>query len=217
MNIAILCSDENHPVMPYLQSWIAKQNVEHSVSLCFRKADLSAADVLFLVSCQELIGPDVRQLFRSVLVLHASALPAGRGWSPHIWQILAGSNQLTVTLLEANDPVDSGAIWATKDFALQGHELYDEINATLFQAELELMDWAVSNFHQVVPRDQLSEGASYWARRRPEDSQLDPQRSIADQFDQLRVADPERYPAFFDLRGCRYRVRLEKEKENKDE
>ena len=46
------------------------------------------------------------------------------------------------------------------------------------------------------------------ARRR--DSRLDPSRSIAEQFDLLRVADPQRFPAFFDLRGHRYLVRLKK-------
>ena len=35
-------------------------------------------------------------------------------------------------------------------------------------------------------------------------------RSIAEQFDLLRVADPQRFPAFFDLRGHRYLVRIEK-------
>lgn len=215
MKIAILCSDENHPVMPHLKDWMARQKIAHAVSFYLRKADLLPADLLFLVSCQELVGPEVRRQFRSVLVLHASALPTGRGWSPHIWQVLAGSSRLTVTLLEADDSVDSGAIWATREFSLQGHELYDEINAALFQAELGLMDWAVLNFDAVVPKIQPAIGLSHFPRRSPEDSQLDPQRSIADQFDQLRVADPDRYPAFFDLRGCRYRVRLEKE--HKDE
>ena len=215
MKIAILCSDENHPVIPHLQEWMARQKSDHEVCSYSRKADLLPADLLFLISCQEMIGPELRRQYRSVLALHASALPAGRGWSPHIWQVIEGSNRLTVTLLEADDPVDSGAIWATREFVLQGHELYDEINAALFQTELDLMDWAVANFDGFVPTPQSDAGISHYPRRRPEDSQLDPQRSIADQFDQLRVADPDRYPAFFDLRGCRYRVMLEKE--NKDD
>ena len=45
---------------------------------------------------------------------------------------------------------------------------------------------------------------------RRQDSRLDPHRPIADQFDLLRVADPDRFPAFFDLRGHRYLVRIEK-------
>lgn len=214
MKIEILCTDTTHPVVPYLQKWMFSQGSVNSVALRARKVDLQAADLLFLVSCHDLIGLEIRQQYRFVLVLHASALPQGRGWSPHIWQILAGGNQIAVSLIEAQDPVDSGAIWATRDVTLQGHELYDEINEALFRTELELMDWAVDNFYMVRPRPQGSEGASYHPRRRPEDSRLNPDLSIAEQFDLMRIADPERYPAFFDLRGCRYRVILQKE--NKD-
>ena len=211
MKIEILCTDEKHPVVPYLQKWMLSQSSANSVALRMRKSDLQAAELLFLVSCHELVGSDIRKQYRSVLVLHASALPKGRGWSPHIWQILSGSNHITVSLIEADDPVDSGAIWATHDFMLQGHELYNEINDALFHTELELMDWAVSNFYKVVPQPQSSAAATYHPRRRPKDSRLNPDASIAEQFDQIRIADPERYPAFFDLRGCRYRVIVQKE------
>ena len=214
MKIEILCTDATHPVVPHLQKWMLSQGSANSVALRTRKADLQVADLLFLVSCHELIGLEIRQQYRFVLVLHASALPQGRGWSPYIWQILAGGNQITVSLIEAQDPVDSGAIWASRNLTLQGHELYDEINEALFRTELELMDWAVDNFYRVTPKPQSSEGASHHPRRRPEDSRLNPDLSIAEQFDLMRIADPERYPAFFDLRGCRYRVILQKE--NKD-
>ena len=53
-------------------------------------------------------------------------------------------SNITVTLLNADDPVDSGDIWQQRGFELQGHELYDEINAKLFDAEFELLDWALS-------------------------------------------------------------------------
>jgi len=59
-----------------------------------------------------------------------------------------------------------------------------------------------------VPQDERP--PSYYRRRTPDDSRLDPSRSIAEQFDLLRVADPQRFPAFFDLRGHRYVVRIEK-------
>jgi methionyl-tRNA formyltransferase len=214
VKIAILCTDEKHSVLPLLRDWQAKHAVNHEVSLYSSKADLRSADLLFLISCHELVDLELRQKFGYVLVIHASALPAGRGWSPHIWQILEGSNRIAVTLLEADDPVDSGAIWATRHVTLQGHELWNEINMKLFGAEISLMDWAVENSCTVVPTPQSEQGASYYPRRGPRDSQLNPERSIADQFDQLRVADPYRYPAFFDWRGCRYLVRIEKEHKN---
>ena len=65
-------------------------------------------DILFLVSCSEIVKKDIRMKFRHTLVLHASSLPKGRGWSPHIWEILNGADQIVISLLEAEDKIDSG-------------------------------------------------------------------------------------------------------------
>ena len=214
MKIAILCSDIKHPILPLLEDWVGQHISKHEVRLVQRKADLGGGDILFLISCQEIVGEDVRDLYRSTLVIHASDLPQGRGWSPHIWQILEGSNRITVTLLEAEDAVDSGAIWKQVMLSLEGHETYEEINEILFQAELELMDFAVGYFDQVVPRQQDQREPTWYKKRTPEDSELDPNRTIAEQFDLIRVADSKRFPAFFDFRGHRYTLSISKVKRN---
>ena len=43
-------------------------------------------------------------------MIHASDLPKGRGWSPHIWGLINEAQQITISLLEAVDKVDSGDI-----------------------------------------------------------------------------------------------------------
>ena len=172
--------------------------------------ELLGGDILFLISCHEIVGKDVRDLYKSTLVIHASDLPQGRGWSPHVWQIVEGKNQIPVTLLEAEDQVDSGAIWKQLLLSFEGHETCEEINQALFLAELELMDFAVSNLDKIVPRQQDQREPTYYRKRTPEDSKLDPDRSIAEQFDLIRVADVNRFPAFFDFRGHRYTLRITK-------
>ncbi|WP_247779938.1 formyltransferase family protein [Bradyrhizobium sp. 170] len=182
----------------------------HSVELVRQKGELTGGDVLFLISCHEIISPGDRQKYGATLVIHASDLPEGRGWSPHIWQILEGKNRIVVSLIEAQDPVDTGAIWAQRHLVLEGHELCEEINEALFAIELELMDHALKVIGSGQATAQDDRPPSYYRRRTPEDSRLDPARSIVEQFDLLRVADPQRFPAFFDLRGHRYFVRIEK-------
>jgi methionyl-tRNA formyltransferase len=152
----------------------------------------------------------VRGRYRGTIVLHASALPKGRGWSPLVWQILEGVRAITVCAAAAEDRVDTGAIWAQCSFDVEAHELADEIHAKLFAAELALMDDVVARFGSGEPRPQSAEGATYYRRRSPEDSRIDPLRPIAEQFDLLRICDPERYPAFFQLHGHRYRIRVDK-------
>lgn len=73
------------------------------------------------------------------------------------------------------------------------------------------MSFAVSVFDSIAPEPQDSSVVpSYYPRRSPEDSELDSQKSIAEQFDLLRVCDPQRFPAFFKLHGHTYRVTVEK-------
>ena len=210
MKIAILCSDITHPIYPLLQIWAEKHEVLNKIQLVRLKGELLGGDILFLISCHEIIGKDVRDLYKATLLIHASDLPKGRGWSPYIWQIVEGSNQIPVTLIEAGDQVDSGAIWQQLLLVFEGHETCEEINQALFRSEIELMDFAVSNFDKVIPRLQDQREPTYYRKRTPEDSKLDPYRSIAEQFDLIRVADLKRFPAYFDFRGHRYTLSITK-------
>ena len=166
----------------------------------------NGGDLLFLISCLEIVPASVRSRYRAALVIHASDLPSGRGWSPLVWQILEGRNEVAVTLLEAAEPVDSGAIWQKRWLRFDGTELYDELNAALFEVELALMDYAIENMGRVQPMPQNEAEVSWYPRRYQEDSRLDPQRSLAEQFDLLRVSDAERYPAYFEYRGASYEI-----------
>jgi methionyl-tRNA formyltransferase len=219
MKIAVICTEPTHPVMPWLRRWQSEhQAFGHAVSLLGDRAQAEEGDILFLVSCGQIIGADIRARFRAVLVLHASDLPSGRGWSPHIWSILGGANTITVCLLEASEKVDRGAIWARKKFMLEGHELLPEINAKLFQVELDLMSEAVRDFGRITPQEQSAGlGEPMLRKRTPEDSRIDPHRTIAEQFELLRVVDSDRYPAFMELRGHRYLIKLEKVEEQNHE
>jgi methionyl-tRNA formyltransferase len=212
MKISVLCSDRKHPIQGKLRSWVEARSAAHQVQLVEKSSDLSGGVILFLISCHEMIRPAVRESYCKTLVIHASDLPQGRGWSPHIWSVLEGKSELTVSLLEAQEPVDSGPVWTKEKVPLEGHELYDEINEKLFNCELRLMDFAVEQFDKVVPQQQDNAAATTYRRRKPEDSRVDLNSSLAEQFNLLRVADPERYPAFFEFQGHRYEIQLRKAK-----
>jgi methionyl-tRNA formyltransferase len=213
MKISILCTDPNHPVITNLNNWMDEISAKgHNPTLVYDKSELAGGDILFLVSCSQMIRETDRTKYKAALVLHASDLPKGRGWSPHIWNILEGINQITVTLLDARDQVDSGAIWLKTTFPLEGHELLPEINEKLFAAELWLMTQAIEKFGSIIPIPQQGDPRPYLIKRTPADSELDPQKTIAEQFDLLRTVDSKRYPAFFDYRGKRYLIKIEKAK-----
>ena len=190
---------------------MAAREGTHEVTLVHDKSDLPGGDILFLISCSEIVSAAERSAYRAALVLHASDLPHGRGWSPHIWQIIGGADEITISLLEAEDKVDSGRIWKKLRFPVPKDALWNEINARLFDAEIELIDFAVREFGKIQPTAQDPEvEPTYHPRRTPADSRVDPSQSIARQFDKIRVCDPNRFPAFFELHGKKYKLILEK-------
>jgi len=213
MEISILCTDRFHPVVQRLNEWVKKmREKQHNVSLIFDRSDLSGGDILFLVSCIQMIGDSEREKFKSILVLHASDLPKRRGWSPHIWSILDGENEITVSLLEASEPIDSGLIWLKTSFLLEGHELLDEINNKLFDAEIFLMTQVLDRADDINPSKQVGDPGSYMRKRTPADSEIDPRLSIVEQFNLLRAIDSDRYPAFFYHLGHKFQIKIEKVK-----
>ena len=83
----------------------------------------------------------------------------------------------------------------------------EEWRALQAQATLELCLAWFDRHREVVAAAQPQHGEhSYYSRRRPADSELDPQRSLAEQFQLLRVVDNIRYPAIFHWRGRRYEL-----------
>ena len=211
MRISLLCSDEQHPVNEYLQRWMEKHASNHKIELVNKKENLSGGDILFLISCSEIIAAYERKRYRACLVMHASDLPLGRGWSPLVWQIIEGVGEITLTLLEAEDRVDSGRIWKKLSISIPSYALWNEINAILFRAEIELIEFAIENFETVTPQVQDDcIQASYYSRRTPSDSEINPYQSIASQFNKIRVCDPNRFPAFFELYGKKFKLILER-------
>ena len=208
-SVSILCTDPRHPVNDWLTRWAERESGRARIEVQRDAAELSGGDFLFLVSCHQIIRKPVRDRYRHTLVLHASDLPRGRGMSPHIWQVLEGRDRIMLTLLNAEDALDSGDIWHQQEIVLDGTELHDEINSKLFDAEVALMTWALDHCDTATACRQSGEG-SFYRRRNPDDSRIDPASSIEQAFDLLRVADPQRYPAFFELRGQKYFIRLDK-------
>lgn len=214
MKVSVICSNSEHPVNAYLLQWVERHRQAHEIELVRKKAELTGGDILLLVSCSEIVMAKDRDRYGVSLVLHASDLPRGRGWSPHIWELAAGATAMTLTLLEAGDKVDSGRIWKKICIPVPPTALWNEINHLLFQAEVQLMDFALESHGAIEPREQSAEvEPTYFRMRTPQDSRIDPHQSIAEQFNLIRVCDPVRFPAFFEYCGQRYALTLEKANE----
>ena len=183
---------------------------EHAVRWVHHPTDLAPGDVCLLLSCGRLLSPEQLALHRHNLVVHESALPQGQGWSPMTWQILEGASEIPITLFEATAELDAGPIYLQRTIDLQGTELVEEWRALQAEATIALcLEWLDRNAEVIAHARPQQGEASHYRRRRPADSELDPQRSLAEQCNLLRVVDNQRYPAFVELRGRRYALQIQ--------
>jgi methionyl-tRNA formyltransferase len=195
--------------IPMAKSLVAElQQGGDDARFCPSHDAITPGDVAFYLGCVRLTPANVLARNRNNLVVHASDLPQGKGFSPIKWQVLEGKRLIPITLFEAVEALDAGPIYHQSTLALQGHELLGEIQAQLAERSKELCLWFMSQPSPPIGRPQTGEASSY-PRRNLESQRLDPTQSIASQFDALRVADNERFPAFFDHRGHRYRLHIE--------
>jgi len=212
MNISILITSKEHPVNTYVNKW-AETNKSHQISIVHSKEDLASGDILFLISCSDIVSKLERDKFKKTLIIHASDLPNGRGWSPHIWEIINGATDITLSLLEAENKVDTGDIWKKISVSIPKTALFDEINELIFDSELALMDFAIENYNTIEPKKQSNIDSAYWPKRSPKDSLIDINKTLAAQFDLIRVCDSKRFPAYFYKEGVKFNIVIEKSNE----
>lgn len=193
--------------LPALQA--AFEAAGHHIRRVHEPAEIEPGDVAFFLSLGRLVPVAVLRRNAHNLVVHESALPHGRGWSPLTWQVLEGKNEIPVSLLEAVEAVDAGEIYAQEHLRLRGDEMVAELRSAQAGATIRLCRDFIARYPFVLAegRAQSGKGTNY-PRRRPADSRLDPDKTLREQFNLLRVCDPDRYPAFFDLAGRRYEIRL---------
>lgn len=170
--------------------------------------DVARGDIGLYLSCTGLTPPELLARNAWNIVVHASDLPRGRGFSPLTWQILEGKNKIPLTMIAMADKADAGDILMQYWLEFEGHELNDEMRSRMGGAIQDMCVDLVSS--PTAPgRKKQSGDPSWYRRRKPADSELDPTKSLAEQFELLRVVDNERYPAFFDFRGRRYVLKVE--------
>jgi methionyl-tRNA formyltransferase len=171
-----------------------------------------AYDILFILSYHKIIEPIILDKNRRNIVVHASDLPQGKGWAPLSWQILEGRQEITFSMFEAAAGVDSGDIYLQRLLKLTGYELNVELRSKQAELTIEMCADIVDNVNLLQRGRKQTGEASLYRKRVPEDSRLDITKSIEQQFNLLRIASNEDYPAFFEIDSHRYILKIEEVK-----
>jgi methionyl-tRNA formyltransferase len=182
----------------------------HKVAWKHEVKEIGSGDLAFFLSCGQIVPPEILKKHHHNLVVHESNLPEGKGWSPLTWQILEGKNEIPICLFEAQETVDSGEIYLKDTLKFKGTELVDELRSVQAMTTIEMCLKFVRGYPEIVLKAQKPKGNfSYYKKRKPQDSQIDVDKTIGEQFNLLRVVDNERYPAFFEIDGERFVFKIE--------
>jgi len=206
MKIQILCDNKNSWIVPYAKRLLKElQLTNKDVSYIELHENVTAGDVLILLSCEQIYKR--LDLNKYNLVVHESALPKGRGWSPLTWQIVEGASQITVTLFEASIKVDNGPIYEQEVIEFSGSELVDELRQIQAEATIRLVHRFINKFPNVIRKTQTGE-STFYKRRTKEESKLSTDKTLVELFNILRISDNKRYPAWFEINGKKFELHI---------
>ena len=206
-------SDKESWINNYLPKLIKElSDSSHDLLWIHNTEKIRKGDILFILSFSKILDSHNLSHNHNNIVVHASKLPKGKGWSPASWQVLEGKNDIPVTLFEAVSKVDSGKIYIEQVLSLDGTELLQEIHDKLGEITHRMCYSFVSQYPRILSKGKFQIGGStYYPRRTPKDSELNLSLTLDEQFNALRIADNEKYPAFFIRKGHKYIIKIYKE------
>ena len=217
MKITLLTDNAGSWIVPYAREimkefTLGEQFSNHEIAHVHNHDDIEEGDIMFILSCEQILSKSKLALHKNNIVIHPSKLPEGKGWSPLAWQILEGKNTIPISLFEATEAVDAGEVYLTDKIELKGHELNGEIKHLQGEATIRLVLKFLKNYSSLSGTPQSGEG-SFYRKMKKSDNEIDPSKSLEEQFEILRIVDNDRYPAFFKLHDREYVLKIYKNNE----
>jgi methionyl-tRNA formyltransferase len=164
-------------------------------------------DIAFYLGCIKKTPKEILLRNKINLVVHESALPKGRGFSPVTWQILEGKNEIPIHLIEMSNQIDEGNIILSDKIILNNYDLINDIRRKQWNLTKKLCKKYLFEKYQSKNKVQFGK-PTYYKKRNKDDSELDISKSIKSQFNLLRVVDNLKYPAFFKIHGKKYIIKI---------
>jgi len=211
INITFLLDKTNNWIEFYVKNFIHTfENDRFHFTVSYNHEEVKKNDIVFILGYTKILHENFLNANVLNLVVHESALPKGKGFSPVQWQILNGENEIIFTLFEAKTELDSGDIFLQKNVLFSGYELFDEIRNIQGQKTMELIQDFLDNFPVNTKKVQVGEETVY-KKRKLDDDKLDVNKSIKEQFNHMRIANNDEFPLWFEIDGNKYLLKIYKE------
>lgn len=190
---------------------ISQTNVDIEIFLLDNTIDIQEnSDISFFLSCEKIVKKEVFSKSYNNIVIHASDLPKWKWMSPLTWQILEWKNIIPLTLFEMDEKIDNGEWYYKDNVLLDWNELLSESQEKLYWKIKEMVICFIKKYPYNVANKQVWE-ETFYKKRTKENSQLDVNKTIQEQFNLFRVVNNEKYPAYFILNNNKYILKIFKD------
>ncbi len=136
----------------------------------FEDNPIADVDLILFIGWSWII-PDYLTEGYLCLGIHPSDLPQYRGGSPLQNQIINGVLNSKVSLITLSSKLDAGEIWLKEDLSLLGDSMEDVFD-NITQRSIALLNSFFNGYPNIKPIKQDISKASYFKRRKPEESKL---------------------------------------------
>ncbi len=205
-NVTFLIDKSNDWINKYLKkSFLNNYKFNFKISKNFKK--IKNQDIVFILNYTKILPKSFLIQNRLNLVVHASNLPKGKGFAPIQWQILNNKKNILLCLIEAVERVDSGSIIEKKSIKFKGYELNGEIRHIQGNETIKIIKKFLNKYPK-FKRKKQSGKSTFFRKRKPEDSELNINKSLKKNFNLLRIVDNEKYPAFFYYKKKKYIIKI---------
>jgi len=149
-------------------------------------------DYVFFPHWSWYIPKEIYENFTCV-IFHPTDVPFGRGGTPIQNLISKGYTETVISAIKANGVLDSGDVFLKQKLSLLGggEEIILRMQNIIFN---EMIPHIINN--NIMPKPQIGEITTF-KRRTPEMSELNPNMTLTQIFDTIRMLDIESYPKAF--------------------
>lgn len=157
-----------------------------------------------------LLSADILKRHSLRLNVHPTLLPKYRGPTTGAYILINGENFSGSTVHILDTEMDKGDIIVQSKVEISKFDTVRSLQRKVYASEPELVILAFRHLDANLPLIIQDEKCSstFPRKRRPEDSQIDPQKSLLELFDFIRACDPDEYPAFFYVEGQKVCIKL---------
>jgi methionyl-tRNA formyltransferase len=157
-----------------------------------------------------LLSADILKRHSLRLNVHPTLLPKYRGPTTGAYILINGEKFSGSTVHILDTEMDKGDIIVQSKVEISKFDTVRSLQRKVYASEPELIKLAFRHLDANLPliiQDEKT-SSTFPRKRKPEDSLIDPQKSVLELFDFIRACDPEEYPAFFYVDGQKVCIKL---------